>query len=88
MDKLIFGVNCRLFPAKTKQSEGIYTKGMVQGDPVPDSVILTRQELEERDRRIAGDAFEAGERYAVSDKGNDPDEPNKEQYLSSLQSLK
>jgi hypothetical protein len=79
MDKLIFTTNYR------EESPSYFQDTRVVGrlERVDDSVILTRQQLEKRDRKIAGDAWEACVDYYNMGK-NRGTFPNKEQYLSSL----
>lgn len=56
-------------------------------NPVPDSIILTREEFEKMRREIASDAFEVGWKNGHAD-GAQIEEyvqyPDKQQYLDSL----
>lgn len=58
---------------------------IVKGDPIHDSVILTRKEVEE----MLGEAWKAGRKYGIAATkeyhgGPENERPDKQQYLSSI----
>lgn len=80
MKPLSFGVNYR----EEKEGAEKYVS-----ESIPDSVILTRSELEEIKKEIAGEAFDAGMQHQWErDNLLNGKNPNKQQYISSIIKIK